>query len=180
MQSPIKPAFTLIELLIVLLLMGILYGIAFNAVLPKSSKNQKQEELSLRTIDRLFKDSPHYRKESLTLYCTESKECYLVSQGKILSTISLKQSGIAYRLNPDETLQSIDYPHIKIGTKEFRPTFTIHCRQDGYFNPQIIRVGERWLYIHPYKKPQFFNDPVEMIATIRQSDYLPDKAGYAQ
>jgi prepilin-type N-terminal cleavage/methylation domain-containing protein len=173
-------AFTLIELLIVLLLMGIVYGIAFNSVMPKSPAEAARKELSLKTIDTIFKTLPQYKKQDLTLYCTESKTCRLTAKGKILSTFSLRETGIAYRLNPDETLQSIDYPHIKTGTDEFRPSFAIRCRKDGFFDPQIIRVGERWLYIHPYKKPRFFDDPVALVDAMRQSDYLPDRAGYAQ
>ncbi|BDY13452.1 prepilin-type N-terminal cleavage/methylation domain-containing protein [Hydrogenimonas cancrithermarum] len=178
--APLRGAFTLIELLIVLLLMGIVYGIAFNTVMPKSPAEAAREELSLRTIDTLFKTSPNYKKRAMTLYCSESKKCRLTAEGELLSVFSLRETGIAYRLNPDETLQSIDYPHIKIGTDEFRPSFAVRCRKDGFFDPQIIRVGERWLYIHPYEKPRFFDDPVALVSAIRQSDYLPDRAGYAQ
>ncbi|WP_456323378.1 prepilin-type N-terminal cleavage/methylation domain-containing protein [Hydrogenimonas sp.] len=174
-------AFTLIELLIVLLLMGIVYGIAFNTVMPKSPAHAKsRKELSLRTIDVVFKTSENYKKSAMTLYCSESKKCRLTAEGKLVSSFSLRKTGTAYRLNPDETLQSIDYPHIKIGTDEFRPSFAIHCRKDGFFDPQIIRADERWLYIHPFKKPRFFKDPVALVGEIRQNDYLPDRAGYAQ
>ncbi len=177
--APLRGAFTLIELLIVLLLMGIVYAIAFNTVLPKSTKGVP-ESLSLKTIDTLFKNSPHYRAKDLILYGLANGKCYLTGDGKIVATVDLPESGEGYRLNPDETLQSIDYPHIKLGTREFKPVFSIHCRRDGLFEPQIIFFDEKWLYIHPFNPPKLFDNPVDMVAYIRQSDYLPDKAGYAQ
>jgi len=178
-HSTLIPAFTLIELLIVLLLMGIVYAIAFNSVLPKSTKEQAGT-LSLRTIDTLFRESPRYRKSDLVLYGLENGTCYLTGEGKILRTLHLPASGEGYRLNPDETLQSIDYPHYKFGTTEFKPAFSIRCRKDGLLDPQILFYKEKWLYIHPFRAPALFDNPVDMVAAIRQSDYLPDKAGYAQ
>ncbi|WP_201353987.1 prepilin-type N-terminal cleavage/methylation domain-containing protein [Hydrogenimonas urashimensis] len=172
-------AFTLIELLIVLLLMGIVYAIAFNNVIPKTSK-KATASLSLRTIDGYFKSLSAYRTMDLVLYGTENGTCYLTGNGKILETLNLPRVGEGYRLNPDETLQSIDYPHLKIGTTEFAPVFSIRCRKDGMLDPQIIRVNEKWLYIHPFEPPKLFDNAVEMVSYIRQSDYLPDRAGYAQ
>ncbi len=172
-------AFTLIELLIVLLLMGIIYGIAFNTALPGTTKTVP-DTLSFKNIDTLFKSSSLYRASDLILYGTENGKAYLTADNKILETVDLPETGSGYRLNPDETLQRIDYPHIKIGSKEIRPIFSIRCRKDGLFDPQIILSGEKWLYIHPYDPPAFFDNPVEMIDAMRQSAYLPDRAGYAQ
>ncbi len=173
-------AFTLVELLIVLLLMGIVYGIAFDTFLPKSPEENMKEGLTLKTVDTLFRQSPLYGTSEMTLYCTESGDCYLTSGGKVTERVSVQNPGIAYRLNPDETLQRIDYPHIRLGRDEFRPMFLVRCREDGLFEPQIIRVGERWLYIHPYLPPRFFDDVTTLVGSMRQSDYLPDRAGYAQ
>ena len=175
-----KAAFTLIELLIVLLLMGIVYGIAFNTFMPKSAAGRVKENLTLEHIDTLFKNDPSYKKSELILYGTESGDCRLATATKEIARIKLRHTGIAYRLNPDETLQRIDYPHVRLGTDEFAPTFLIRCRKEGLFEPLIIRVGERWLYIHPLLPPRFFDDAVALTAAMRQSDYLPDRAGYAQ
>ncbi|WP_456451267.1 prepilin-type N-terminal cleavage/methylation domain-containing protein [Hydrogenimonas sp.] len=171
-------AFTLVELLVVLLLMGMIYAIAFNNFLPGVGE-KSERGLSLATVDTLFKNSPLYRHEALTLYGTAGKRAYLVAGGKVVQTVSLPESGVGYRLNPDETLQNIDYPHIKLGTDEFVPSFVIRCRATGLFDPQILMVGEKWLYIHPTDAPRLFDNPADMVAHMRRSDYLPDKAGYA-
>jgi len=172
-------AFTLVELLVVLLLMGMIYALAFNHFLPKS-QTREEERPKLSTVERLFKKSPLYRRREMILYGLENGECYLVSEGRILQTVHLPRTGTGYRLNPDETLQSIDYPHVRVQRKEFIPLFTIRCRRDGYFDPQIIQTDEKWLYIHPFERARLFDNPSDMVAYIRQSDYLPDRAGYAQ
>ncbi|WP_456449624.1 prepilin-type N-terminal cleavage/methylation domain-containing protein [Hydrogenimonas sp.] len=172
-------AFTLIELLVVLLLMGIVYAIAFNTVLSKTGTG-KSETSSILSLDTIFERSPLYRKADLVLYGTKNGRCYLTGRGEILETFTLPEGIEGYRLNPDETLQSIDYPHIKIGTTEFTPSFSVRCRRDGLRDPQILFFDEKWIYVHPFRAPESFTDPVEMVARMRQSDYLPDKAGYAQ
>ncbi|GEM_PF-1367165 len=173
-------AFTLVELLIVLLLMGIIYALAFNYIMPKSDK-ESATDLSLENITSLFRSSPLYMKRELSLYCMENGECLLSSEGEIEGDdIKLRSSGIAYIVTPDETLRSIDYPHMKIENREFKPRFSLRCKANGLFDPLIVRVDERWFYIHPLGKVYDFSDPVTMISFMRQSDYLPDRAGYAQ
>ncbi|WP_457598858.1 prepilin-type N-terminal cleavage/methylation domain-containing protein [Hydrogenimonas sp.] len=179
MRARGEAAFTLVELLVVLLLMGIVYALAFSSMMPKSEK-EAASEVTLPTIASLFRASALYRRSEMALYCREDGRCQLVSGGETLEEIKLPQSGRAYIINPDETLQSLEYPHVRIGTDEFRPAFRIRCRADGLFDPQIIRQGDRWLYLHPFGEVHTFTDPVSMVSFVRQSDYLPDRAGYAQ
>ncbi len=180
MKKRAKEAFTLIELLIVLLLMGIVYALAFSYMMPKSEK-EADSELTLETIGKFFRSQELYGKAAMTLYCKESGVCTLVGGGKEPVTgITLRGIGRAYIVNPDETFQSIDYPHIKIGADEFRPLLTVHCREDGLFDPQVARRGDIWYYLHPFGKVYRFSDPVSMVSFMRKSDYLPDRAGYAQ
>ncbi len=180
MRERAKEGFTLIELLIVLLLMGIVYALAFSYMMPKSEK-EADSELTLETIGKFFRSQELYGKAAMTLYCKESGVCTLVGGGKEPVTgITLRGIGRAYIVNPDETFQSIDYPHIKIGADEFRPLLTVHCREDGLFDPQVARRGDTWYYLHPFGKVYRFSDPVSMVSFMRKSDYLPDRAGYAQ
>ncbi len=175
-----KAAFTLVELLVVLLLMGIIYALAFNYMMPKNGK-ETASDLTLRTITSFFRSDALYGKKDLVLYCMDDGDCLLASGGRAQQTdIKLRHSGIAYIITPDETLQTVEYPHIKIGTEEFKPRFSIHCRADGLFDPQIVREGDTWFYIHPFGEVYPFSDPVSMVSFVRRSDYLPDQAGYAQ
>ncbi len=159
--------------------MGIVYGLVFNTALPTDTHASKPS-ISLETIDRLFKSSSLYRRKDLYLYGDANGKIRLVADGKILRTVTLDDLGFGYRLNPDETLQSIDYGHLTIAKEEFTPSFVLHCRKDGYLDPAILMVKEKWLYIHPFRPPRLFADPVAMVASIHQNDYLPDKAGYAR
>ncbi len=179
MRERAKEGFTLIELLIVLLLMGIVYALAFSYMMPKSEK-EAASELTLETIGTFFRSQELYGKAAMTLYCKESGVCTLTGGKEPVSGITLRGIGRAYIVNPDETFQSIDYPHIKIGADEFRPILTIHCRADGLFDPQVARRGDKWYYLHPFGKVYRFTDPVSMVSFMRKSDYLPDRAGYAQ
>ncbi len=173
-------AFTLVELLIVLLLMGIVYGIAFNTVLGKTSKEKGEEGVSLATIDRVFKESPAYKSKRIDLFCSDRMKCYLSVEGNVTTTFDLMQPVVAYRLNPDETLQIVDYPHIRLGREEFSPAYILSCRKNGLFVPAILRSVDTWYYLHPFLGMKTFSDSVSMVSFIRRSDYLPDKAGYAQ
>jgi len=168
-----------VELLVVLLLMGIVYALAFSYMMPKSEK-EAASEVTLRTIASLFRTSPLFRQSEIDLYCKEDGSCLLVSGGEAVEEIRVRGTGRAYIVNPDETLQSVEYPHVKIGTDEFRPIFRIRCRADGLFDPQIIRTADTWFYLHPFGEVHTFTDPVSMVSFIRRSDYLPDRAGYAQ
>lgn len=176
----LRPAFTLIELLIVLLLMGIIYGIAFNTVLGKSPKERAEEGISLATIDRIFRESPAYGKKRLDLYCSEKMVCYFTVDGDVTTSFQLFQPAVAYKLNPDETLQSIDYPHMRIGKEEFAPAYIFSCRENGLFVPAIVRSVDVWYYLHPILGMKRFDESISMISFMRRSDYLPDVAGYAQ
>ena len=173
-------AFTLVELLIVLLLMGIVYGIAFDTILKKTPKIEGEASLSLATIDQVFKDSPAYGKQRIDLYCSDKMRCYLTVDGNVTTTFELLEPVVAYRLNPDETLQTVDYPHMRIGKEEFAPAYILSCRKNGLFVPAILRSIDTWYYFHPIHGMRTLDDAVTMISAMRQSDYLPDKAGYAQ
>jgi prepilin-type N-terminal cleavage/methylation domain-containing protein len=175
----VKQGFTLVELLVVLLLMGMIYAIAFNSFMPTSAKESAKRP-TLLSVANVFRDSPLYRHSEMILYGLRNGDCLLVSDEKIVRRFHLSESGTGYRLNPDETLQEIDYPHVKVEREEFIPLFTLRCRADGYLDPQILLSGDTWIYLHPYLPPKKFENPSAMVAFIRQSDYLPDKAGYAQ
>ncbi len=180
MKKRARAAFTLIELLIVLLLMGIVYALAFSYMMPKEEK-EVSSRLTLERIGSFFRSLNLYGKTDLTLYCKKSGQCTLTSHSKAVNTdIKFHQDGIVYKVNPDETLQSIEYPHIKIGADEFRPQLIIRCKADTLFEPLVIRSGDKWLYLHPFGKVYTFSDPVTMVSFMRQSEYLPDQAGYAR
>ena len=180
MRERKKGAFTLIELLIVLLLMGLVYALAFNYMMPKSEKSASSE-LTLERVGSFFRSRDLYGKADLALYCKEGGTCILTGGGRIVSDgIKVRGGGRVYIVNPDETFQSIEYPHVKIGTDEFRPQFIIRCSADALFEPLVIRRGEKWFYLHPFGKVYTFDDPVTMVSFMRRSDYLPDQAGYAQ
>ncbi|WP_457595729.1 prepilin-type N-terminal cleavage/methylation domain-containing protein [Hydrogenimonas sp.] len=177
--TPLRGAFTLVELLVVLLLMGIVYGLVFDAAIPRGEEKAAGRP-TLRTVESLARNSPSYRQTDIFLYGTKNGEVLVVADGKIQRRATIPQHAMGYRLNPDETLQSIDYGRVRIGTVEFRPLFTLRCRKDGLFDPQILLDGETWYYVHPGKGVEAFGNPVALIAHMRQSDYLPDRAGYAQ
>ena len=177
----IRPAFTLVELLIVLFLMGLIYALAFNTILSKKAEGESSEPtVSLATIDRFFRSQPDYGKKRLDLYCTDKMVCYLTVDDNITAEITLAAPALGYRLNPDETLQILDYPRIRLGKLDFRPAYILSCRADGLFEPTVLRSVDTWYYLHPLKGMESFDDPAKMIASIHQSDYLPNKAGYAQ
>ncbi len=162
-----------------LLLMGIIYALAFSYMMPKSDW-EKGKDLTLQNIASLFTSAPGYGEKELSLYCKENGECLLASNLKVVREVLLKDTGRGYIVNPDETFQSIEYQHIKIGSEEFRPSFVVKCRANGLFDPQVIRSGDKWYYLHPFGKLHTFSDPVTMVSFMRQSDFLPDRAGYAQ
>ena len=173
--------FTLVELLIVLFLMGLIYAVAFNTVLSKKAEGEAIESATtLATIDRFFKAQPAYGKKRLDLYCSDKMVCYLSVEGNVTATLDLAAAAMGYRLNPDETLQILDYPRIRLGKLDFRPLYILGCRADGLFIPAIVRSIDTWYYLHPFKGMESFDDPAAMIAAIHQSAYLPDRAGYAQ
>ncbi len=173
-------AFTLTELLIVMIVATILYGLAMTHFFPKKNGVEQPDHFDPTAfLPELFKENPAYRESAMDLY-GGNEAVWLVVEGDLVRKIPLETTYEAYRLNPDETLQPVLLDRVDINGTEFRPLFHLRCRKDGYLDPAILRHDDAWIYVHPYLKPRKFSDAEEMVRTIRQSDYLPDRAGYAQ
>jgi len=171
--------FTLVELLIVILIMGLVYALSFNAIPTMKNGNTEAEDTIFENPLAYFRTLPGYLHKSYEIDGLDDGTAYLITEGRIIRKLELPPMQM-YTLNPDETLSPTPFTHRKVGTEEFRPLFVLRCTSNGLMEPAIMQYKEKWYYFHPFLPVQSFDDPEAMIASIRQTAYLPDKAGYAR
>ena len=172
-------AFTLIELLIVLVLMGIVYAVVFQSMARKSP-SETEGAVTVATLDRFLRHLPDYGRKPIDLVCSETMRCYVVVDGNVTDAVAIPSPALSYRLNPDETLQVSDWPHVQLRKEAFVPACVVGCDGRGQFRPAILRSVDRWYLLHPIEGMKVFASEEALIAFVHQSDYLPDRAGYAR
>jgi prepilin-type N-terminal cleavage/methylation domain-containing protein len=177
----IKKGFSLIELIIVVLLMAIVYGIYFYTI-----QNPKKDfKLSAETLKAYLNNkSKEYKKEKLKLICNhEDIVCYLFDKDdKLLESVEFDSSKYtAYTLEKDEHLKPEDYVYREMDNIRYMPTFIYERVDDNLFKPLILFSSDnKWIYFDTYfgNMNEFLNQE-ELVAYIKKKEYLPMYAGVA-
>ena len=176
-----RRAFTLIELLIVVLLMTIIYGIYFFS----AKKHVDTKEFSLFHVKAFMNEKAKKYGDKLTLICdNDAQMCYLLNdKKKIVEDIALKQKIVTYALKKDEILEPVEYKNIELGDKlYFRPSLIFKKLSKTEFQTLIYYNSDnKWVYISPYfNDTKAFINKEELVSYIKKRSYLPMYAGVAE
>jgi len=132
----VKGAFTLIEIMIVILLIAIVSYLTFSSFsAPKSSK----EKIKLETLKKqLIKYYPF--EKSLKLVCIEEENlpCYIFVDGNLKEEkIENLFETVPEVYNYDEDLTTVEFYKVRIGEIEYEPFFELEIQKD-YRNKNLI------------------------------------------
>ncbi len=174
-------AFTLIELMIVVLLISVVYGIYFFTI----SKSAKQEKFTLIKIKRYLDIKAKDYGHKLTLICNrDGKICYLLnSKREILEDFEFNSNFKVFTLKKDEELEPVTYKSIEL-TNEiyFEPSLIFKKLNQVQYESLIYYTSEdKWVYINPYFESynEFINKE-ELLSYIKKKQYLPMYSGLAK
>ena len=176
-----RKAFTLIELLIVVLLIGIVYGIYFFT----SSKNVKEEKFSLFKVKEFLNAKSKVYGETLTIICDNDTEtCFLLDKDKtIVEEFDFFDNVKTFKLMENELLDPVRYKNIELsGSLYFEPDLIFKKLNKRQFETLIYYTsGNTWVYISPYflDTKEFINKE-DIIAYIKKREYLPMQAGLVE
>jgi len=176
-----KRAFTLIELMIVVLLMSIVYGIYFFTI----NRANDEKNFSFFNVKTYLNAKAKVYGESLTLiYNKDAKLCYLIDKNqKIVEEFEFKKNIKAFVLKENEELETLRYKYIELENGAyFEPTFIFKKLNKVQFETFIYyNEAGKWVYISPYfdDTKEFINKE-ELVSYIKKKDYLPMYGGLAK
>ena len=176
-----KKAFTLVELLIVVLLISIVYGIYF---FTETNRNDTKKFSLFHAKEFMNLKAKRYGNK-LTLICdNDSMSCYLLNNKKeILEKFKLDQKVKTFLLKKDEILEPTEYKNIELSdTIYFQPSIIFKKLTKTKFETLIYYNSDnKWVYISPYfNDTKEFINKEEIISYIKKKTYLPMYAGLAE
>jgi len=170
--------FSLIELLIVISLMGIVYGLYFFTV----GESKKNIPFSIENMKQYLNNASKTYSDRLKLvYYFDKQIIYLVDdKNKLLETIEYKKQLTQYVLKQKELLEVKKYKSIEIDGDYFEPTFIYEkINKDIFANLILNNTKNEWLYFNTYFSDSYdkFKNESELINFIKKKNYLPMYAG---
>lgn len=160
-----KKSFTLIELIIVILLISIVYFLAFSSF---NVKKEKEYKVNLENIKEFMLNKFSY-ENTLSLVCIENeiKECYIFIDDNINKDIKIKnlftQIPEVYNYNKD--LNSYDFTKIRFDDIEYEPFFELKINSDRKQEDIILDTLDEKVYLFSsiLKNAKVFKNTNEII-----------------
>lgn len=148
-----KKAFTLLELLLVVLIIGIVYGLAVNSI---KQYGERTFVLSLETLPEYLKG--FHRQNRVTLLCTDAcQECRVVVDGAEVKKVDPFIDGAlrAYRFDAALGTRDIGFtPYYDEEDRESEVCFRFEIFPNGSSSEMIIELEE---YVVDF--PGYFGTP---------------------
>jgi len=158
-----KSAFTIIELMLVIVIIGIVYLIAATNLNLK--QYSKEKTLDFKTLYR-FLSSNNYEK-SIDLKCDE-KECFVLIDGLLSSTIEnnlFKEKPTVYKA--DGNFDTISYKRLELENLEsYDIVFEYSLDARGISKDMIVEVDNKVYLFNSFKN------------SVQEFDYLNDIRDY--
>ncbi len=149
----VKKAFTLIELVLVIILTSTIYFLAFSSF---TINNEKQYKVNIENIkDFLLKNFPYENQLSLICIEDETKDCYVFIDYNINKDIKIEnlfeETPEVY--NYDENLSTFVFSKIRIDNIEYEPFFDITINRDRKHKNIVLEMQDSKVYlIHSISK----------------------------
>lgn len=176
-----KKSFTLIEMLIVVLLVSIAYGLYFFTI----SHKEKENRFSFFKVKEFLNNEAKKYGDRLTIICDgDHKICYLLdAKQKIIKNFKFHENIKPFLLKQEEVLEPITYKNITLNDDlYFTPTLIFKKLAHEQFQTLLYYTQDaKWVYISPYfNDTKEFINKEELISYIKKRDYLPMYAGIAK
>jgi len=173
----IKKGFTLFELLIVVLLIGIVYGVYFFT----ANSSEKIITFKLENMRSYIQNqSKLLEKENLKLIYNYDKEIIYLTDEKniILDAIKFSQHVTQYKLMDKEQLDVMDHIRVELEDENFEPTFIFYKKGEIYSNI-ILNRDNQWIYYNSYflDESELFINQGDLIDYIKKRLYNPSIVG---
>jgi len=174
--TSVKKGFTLFELMLVVLLIGIIYGV-FVHKLSQKERNSDKNTVTLETLKGfLLQFSP---KREATLRCIDPCDtCYVYRDGKKVNDLEIplfEKAPNVYRADPFGQLRRISFTPIQGKHGEVLDVcFEFTLFENESSSSYIVDNGEKIYLFDPYMKPvSIFDSLSEAKAVFDKSQLLP-------
>ena len=149
----VKKAFTLIELVLVIILTSTIYFLAFSSF---SSQEKKEFKVSIENIKAFLLDNFSYENE-LSLKCIEdnTKNCYVFIDKSIDKNIKIENlfEEIPSVYNYDKELSNFLFNKVRIENSEYEVFFDLTINKDRKHKNIVIEMEDSKVYlIHSISK----------------------------
>jgi prepilin-type N-terminal cleavage/methylation domain-containing protein len=172
-----KKGFTLIELMIVVILIGVTYSVYFFTGAKHTSK--EAQKFSIQEIS-------NFVAKDQMLLCSRDKElCYLLNKNReLIRTYPFTQELTQYTLAADETLHLAYYNAIELEDSIYFTPSLLYKKNAHGVGSVLIYYDEakmHWAYMSPYtNKYAIFKNQENLLRFITKKEYLPRNGGLAE
>jgi len=169
-------AFTLIELLIVVVILGALYALYF---FTGAKHLEKKVAFSTATFY-------HFLNAKEMLLCSRDKEkCYLLDKERnLVRSFDFYENITEYTLQKGESLTPTLYNALEVSPSLYIIPSLLYKKDKNGVASLLIYYDEeamQWVYINPYSnKTHYFKNQENLIRFITKKEYLPKNRGLAQ
>jgi prepilin-type N-terminal cleavage/methylation domain-containing protein len=168
MFRQIKFAFTLVELLIVIVIMGVVYSLVAPNLNIKSYV--EQDVLNFKNIHNFL--TKYSYESKITLKCTNEDGCFIVSDGSIVEQIEnklFKGEPVVYHYH--KNLDVKEFSRLELENLEsYDVVFEYEINKDGISKDMIVEVDEKVYIFNSFK-----NQVIDMNYTSDIADYFDKK-----
>ena len=149
----VKKAFTLIELVLVIILTSTIYFLAFSSF---NVEKPKEYKVNIENIKEFLLKNFSYENE-LSLKCIENdtKDCYVFIDKSINKNITIENlfEEIPEVYNYDKELSSFVFSKIRIDNNEYEPFFDLTLNKDRKHKNIVVDMQDSRVYlIHSISK----------------------------
>lgn len=142
-----RKAFTLLELMMVVVLMGMVYGLVINVF---ERYREKSIDVTLMSLESYMKNFFH--NNHVSMVCTRGcKECFLFVDGTLKQQVTpfVDNSVELYRFDKDYGVRELELlPHFSDDGHEEESCFRYEILSDGTRTEMIVKDGTR-VYAYP-------------------------------
>jgi len=163
----VRGAFTLIELMIVIILIGTAYSLIFSSF---SLNTQKKYKIGIENIKEfLLSNFPYENKLSLVCIESDANDCYVFIDGNLNKDLKIENlfNTIPEVYNYDKSLTKVEFNEIKIDDIDYEPFFELNFNSDRKHKSMIIDTLDSKVYLissisKDIKKFEYTNDVLDM------------------
>lgn len=153
--------FTFFELLIVILLISILYGL-FIQNIDFSQKGESYKFSEIKSFLLTYQDPAEKKKTTLICY-DRCRQCGVFQDGKkIDDAFAPAEEMEVFTMAKDGILEEVEYPRIELERHDYDVCLKYSLYPNGSSDRLIVTYGEAAYLFHPYfQKTEIFSDSHE-------------------
>lgn len=166
----VKKAFTLIELIVVILIVGLTYSLIFSS---NSFNFKKEEKVELSNLKQFLLENFSFEKE-LSFICIEDNfTCYVKIDNDLLKGFEIKNffntKPNIYEYNRDK--KEIEFKDLRVDNFDYKVIFQLKVDSDYKTNQFVLDAVDNNVYVfNPiFTKPKIYKSLDEVFKTFTQN-----------